>query len=233
MRFTILTVLSLLVAFNLVIGLLWTPVWWFLLLSVTLLVFGLYDAFQNKHAILKNFPLIGRVRWTVEGLRPYIQQYIIETDTSGAPISRMFRSIVYQRAKNSRETVPFGTQLDTYKDGYEWIGHSLSAREVEDMDEDPRITVGGPHCKKPYSASVLNISAMSFGSLSKNAILALNKGAAKGGFYHNTGEGGLTPYHLENGGDIVWQIGTATLAVEAKMAGLTLYSSRRKRNSTM
>lgn len=216
MRLTILTVLTLLVAFNVVIGVLWAPVWWFLLLSVTLLIFGLYDAFQTKHAILKNFPLIGRVRWTVEGLRPYIQQYIIETDTGGAPISRMFRSIVYQRAKNSRETVPFGTQLDTYKDGYEWIGHSLSAREVEDMDEDPRVTVGGPHCKKPYRASILNISAMSFGSLSKNAILALNKGAAKGGFYHNTGEGGLTPYHLENGGDIVWQIGTGYFGCRSK-----------------
>ncbi|BFT30357.1 FMN-binding glutamate synthase family protein [Alteromonas sp. D210916BOD_24] len=208
MRLPILSVLSLLVAVNVIVGLLWAPIWWFLLLSITLLVFALFDAFQDKHAILRNFPLIGRVRWTVEALRPYIQQYIIETDTSGAPISRMFRSIVYQRAKNSLETIPFGTQLDTYKDGYEWIGHSLSAREVDDMDTDPRVVVGGPHCKKPYSASVLNISAMSFGSLSKNAILALNKGAAKGGFYHNTGEGGLTPYHLEHNGDIVWQIGT-------------------------
>lgn len=219
MRLPILSILMLLVVLNVIVGLLWAPIWWFLLLSVMLLTFALYDAFQDKHAILRNFPLIGRVRWTVEALRPYIQQYIIETDISGAPFSRMFRSIVYQRAKNSRETIPFGTQLDTYQDGYEWIGHSLSAREVDDMDEDPRVTVGGPHCKKPYSASILNISAMSFGSLSKNAILALNKGAAKGGFYHNTGEGGLTPYHLENKGDIVWQIGTGYFGCRNKDGG--------------
>lgn len=120
-----------------------------LLLSATLLCFAIYDVFQTKHAILRNFPLIGRVRWTVESLRPYIQQYIIETDTGGAPISRMFRSIVYQRAKNSRETIPFGTQLDTYKDGYEWIGHSLSARDIQDMEANPKVTVGGPLCKSP------------------------------------------------------------------------------------
>ncbi len=208
MRSTIIGALLALVVFNVIVALIWTPIWWFALLSLTLLAFAIHDSLQTKHAILRNFPLIGRMRWTVESLRPYIQQYIIEPDTGGAPISRMFRAIVYQRAKNSRETVPFGTQLDTYKDGYEWIGHSLSAREVEKMDNDPRICIGGPHCKQPYEASILNISAMSFGSLSQNAILALNKGAAKGGFYHNTGEGGLTPYHLENGGDIVWQIGT-------------------------
>ncbi len=219
MRFVILTVLCSLVILNVIVGFFWAPIWWFLLLSVILLAFAVFDALQNKHAILKNFPLVGRVRWTVESLRPYIQQYIIETDTSGAPISRMFRSIVYQRAKNSRETIPFGTQLDTYKDGYEWIGHSLSAREMSDMDSDPRILIGGPLCKQPYRASVLNISAMSFGSLSKNAILALNKGAAKGGFYHNTGEGGLTPYHLENGGDIVWQIGTGYFGCRTKDGG--------------
>ena len=219
MRTTILSILVLLVIVNVVIGFLWSPIWWFLLLSATLLCFAMYDVFQTKHAILRNFPLIGRVRWTVESLRPYIQQYIIETDTGGAPISRMFRSIVYQRAKNSRETIPFGTQLDTYKDGYEWIGHSLSARDIQDMEANPKVTVGGPLCKKPYKASVLNISAMSFGSLSKNAIQALNKGAAKGGFYHNTGEGGLTPYHLENGGDIVWQIGTGYFGCRNKDGG--------------
>jgi glutamate synthase domain-containing protein 2 len=216
MRSTILGALLTLVVFNVIVALLWTPVWWFALLSVTLLAFAIHDSLQTKHAILRNFPLIGRMRWTVESLRPYIQQYIIESDTGGAPISRMFRAIVYQRAKNSRETVPFGTQLDTYKDGYEWIGHSLSAREVEKMEDDPRICIGGPHCKQPYVASILNISAMSFGSLSQNAILALNKGAAKGGFYHNTGEGGLTPYHLENGGDIVWQIGTGYFGCRTK-----------------
>ena len=201
MRNWIIGVLTLIVAINAILGLIYQPVWWFLILTLFIWCVAIYDANQKHHSILRNFPLIGRVRWTVEALRPYLQQYVLETDTGGAPISRMFRTIVYQRAKNNRETVPFGTQLDTYENGYEWIGHSLSARELKEMEDDPRVNIGGPDCKKPYSASVLNISAMSFGSLSKNAILALNKGAAKGGFFHNTGAGGVTPYHLENGGE--------------------------------
>ncbi|MBQ4831134.1 FMN-binding glutamate synthase family protein [Alteromonas sp. CI.11.F.A3] len=216
MRNQILGTLTALFIFNLLIGFYWHPAWWFLLLTVLLLVLAIFDTVQNKHAILKNFPLIGRTRWTIESLRPFIQQYVLESDTGGAPISRMFRSIVYQRAKDSRETIPFGTQLNTYDDGYEWIGHSLSARDIDEMDHDPRVTVGGKHCKQPYDASILNISAMSFGSLSKNAILALNKGAKKGNFFHNTGEGGLTPYHEENGGDIVWQIGTGYFGCRTK-----------------
>ena len=216
MRNWIIGVLTLIVAINAILGLIYQPVWWFLILTFFVWCVAIYDANQKHHSILRNFPLIGRVRWTVEALRPYLQQYVLETDTGGAPISRMFRTIVYQRAKNNRETVPFGTQLDTYENGYEWIGHSLSARELKEMDDDPRVNIGGPDCKKPYSASVLNISAMSFGSLSKNAILALNKGAAKGGFFHNTGEGGLTPYHLENGGDVVWQIGTGYFGCRTK-----------------
>ena len=208
LRNRILFFLTSVVIINIAIGFALPFAWIFLLLSCTLLGFAVFDTFQTQHTILRNFPLIGRMRWTIESLRPYIQQYIIESDTGGAPISRMFRSIVYQRSKNSRDTVPFGTQLDTYADGYEWIGHSLSAMDVKEMSDDPRVTIGGPLCEKPYSASVLNISAMSFGSLSSNAVVALNKGACKGRFYHNTGEGGLTPYHLEHGGDIVWQIGT-------------------------
>ena len=216
MRNWIIGVLTLIVAINAILGLIYQPVWWFLILTLFIWCVAIYDANQKHHSILRNFPLIGRVRWTVEALRPYLQQYVLETDTGGAPSSRSFRTIVYQRAKNNRETVPFGTQLDTYENGYEWIGHSLSARELKEMEDDPRVNIGGPDCKKPYSASVLNISAMSFGSLSKNAILALNKGAAKGGFFHNTGEGGLTPYHLENGGDVVWQIGTGYFGCRTK-----------------
>ena len=216
MRNQILGALTALFIFNLLVGFYWHPAWWFLLLTVMLLVLAIVDTVQNKHSILKNFPLIGRTRWTVETLRPFIQQYVLESDTGGAPISRMFRSIVYQRAKNSRETIPFGTQLNTYDDGYEWIGHSLSARDIDEMNHDPRVTIGGKDCKQPYLASILNISAMSFGSLSKNAILALNKGAKKGNFFHNTGEGGLTPYHEENGGDIVWQIGTGYFGCRTK-----------------
>ncbi|MDO6565860.1 FMN-binding glutamate synthase family protein [Alteromonas sp. 1_MG-2023] len=216
MRNRILGTLTALFIFNLLVGFYWHPAWWFLLLTVLLLVLAIYDTVQNKHAILKNFPLIGRTRWTIESLRPFIQQYVLESDTDGTPISRMFRSIVYQRAKDSRETIPFGTQLNTYEDGYEWIGHSLSARDLDEMNHDPRVTIGGKDCKQPYHASILNISAMSFGSLSKNAILALNKGAKKGNFYHNTGEGGLTPHHEENGGDLVWQIGTGYFGCRTK-----------------
>ncbi len=145
-------------------------------------------------------PSIGRGRWIMEEIRPFIRQYFVESDTDGAPISRMFRSVVYQRAKGALETVPFGTQIDTYRTGYEWLGHSLSAIDVSDVDRDLRIMVGGPDCRQPYSASILNISAMSFGALSQNAILALNEGARSGGFAHNTGEGGISPYHLEHGG---------------------------------
>ena len=233
MRRMILATSSMVVVINVAIGFILPWVWWGLVLTCLLLLVALYDANQAKHAILRNFPLIGRVRWGVEGLRPYIQQYIIETDTGGSPISRMFRNIVYQRAKDSRETVPFGTQLDTYENGYEWMGHSLAAREVDDVEQNPRILVGGPHCKKPYNASVLNISAMSFGSLSKNAILALNKGAAKGGFYHNTGEGGLTPYHLENNGDVVWQIGTGYFGCRTEEGGFdaALFEEKAKLDS--
>lgn len=216
MRKRILLVLIALVAVN-ALSAYYAPLMSLLfLVTVPLLLIALFDSVQRKHAILRNYPLIGRTRWTIEGLRPYVQQYLIESDTGGAPISRMFRSIVYQRAKNSRDTVPFGTQLDTYGDGYEWIGHSLSAMDVEEMESDPRVCIGGPDCTQPYDASILNISAMSFGSLSSNAILALNKGAAKGGFYHNTGEGGLTPYHLQNGGDLVWQIGTGYFGCRTK-----------------
>lgn len=192
------------------LGLYWLApgLWWLPGIVVLLLAVACFDVFQRRHSLLINFPLIGRLRWVIEDFRPFFQQYLLETETSGRPISRMFRSIVYQRAKGSLDSVPFGTQIDTYKAGYEWIGHSLSALSVDEMNDDPRVTIGGPDCKKPYSASILNVSAMSFGSLSKNAVLALNKGASLGGFYQNTGEGGLTPYHLENGGDIVWQIGT-------------------------
>ncbi|WP_395341334.1 FMN-binding glutamate synthase family protein [Ningiella sp. W23] len=189
---------------------------WLLLFTLPLLALVLHDMSQTKHALWRNFPALARGRWFMEEIRPFIQQYLIEPETSGTPISRMFRTIVYQRSKNTRDTVPFGTQVDTYKTGYEWIGHSISALNVNDIDCKPRITIGSKHCKMPYSASLLNISAMSFGSLSKNALLALNAGAAKGEFYHNTGEGGISPYHKEHGGDLVWQIGTGYFGCRTK-----------------
>jgi len=186
----------------------WPPIVWLLAILAPFIALGIYDMFQKQHSIRRNFPLFGHGRWIMEEIRPYIRQYFIESDTDGTPINRMFRSIVYQRAKGVLETVPFGTRVDTYRTGYEWIAHSLSAINVADAEKDLRVTVGGPDCRQPYSASILNISAMSFGALSQNAILALNKGAKSGGFAHNTGEGGISPYHLQHGGDLIWQIGT-------------------------
>lgn len=178
------------------------------------LIIGIYDFFQSKHAIRRNFPLIGNARYILEFIRPEIQQYFIATNQSDRPFNREFRSLAYQRAKKIRDTMPFGTQQDIDKPGYETIRHSLSPTIIPEHDR--RITIGGDDCKQPYSASRLNISAMSYGALSKNAIMALNGGAKKGNFYHNTGEGGLTPHHLENGGDLVWQLGTANFGCRNK-----------------
>jgi len=175
-------------------------------LTILALIFvGIANSLQRKHAILRNFPLLGYFRYLFEFISPEIQQYFIERATDGKPFSRNQRSLVYQRAKNIDSTSPFGTQLDLNHSGYEGIKHSIYPAHVN--EELPRVLVGGPDCKQPYSASLFNISAMSFGSLSENAIVALNKGAAQGGFYHNTGEGGLTDFHLQ-GGDVTWQIGT-------------------------
>jgi glutamate synthase domain-containing protein 2 len=135
-------------------------------------------------------------------------QYFVETNTEGRPINRLYRSLIYQRSKKVNDTTPFGTQMDVYESGYEWMDHSIYANNHADVQHESRIMVGGESCLKPYSASILNISAMSFGSLSKNAVLAMNTGAKIGGFAHNTGEGGISPYHLAPGGDLIWQIGT-------------------------
>ncbi len=168
---------------------------------------GLYDMYQSKKTIRRNFPLLGRMRYLLESLGPEIRQYFVETDLDGKPFNRLQRSIVYQRSKKESDSMPFGTQLDVYQDGYEWINHSIRAIPFSKVNENPKVHIGSSQCTKPYDASMFNISAMSFGSLSKNAILALNNGAKQGGFYHNTGEGGLSPYHLQ-GGDVVWNIGT-------------------------
>jgi len=178
-------------------------VWVILLPPVSV---ALYDFFQIKHSVLRNYPLIGRFRYFFETIRPEIYQYFVESDTEGVPFDRDERSLVYQRAKAVRDTIAFGTKEHVYQTGYEWINHSMAP--VHNVAEDMRVTVGGPDCLQPYSASVLNISAMSYGSLSKNAILALNQGAKLGDFAHNTGEGGISPYHVEGGGDLIWQIGT-------------------------
>ncbi|NMH26042.1 FMN-binding glutamate synthase family protein [Flavobacterium solisilvae] len=194
-----------------IIGILVYVDWKFSLLLfifVPLIVMGLYDMYQSKHTIRRNFPLLGRMRYLLEELGPEMRQYFIETDTEGKPFDRLQRSMVYQRSKKETSTKPFGTQLDVYNVGYEWINHSLNAIPFSHSEEQPRVKIGSSQCTKPYMSSMFNISAMSYGSLSKNAILALNAGAKQGGFYHNTGEGGLSPYHLEPGGDVVWNIGT-------------------------
>lgn len=177
-----------------------------LIILVPIALMGLKDAFQKKQTIRRNFPILGRFRYLLEMIRPEIQQYFIEHDTAGTPIPRTLRSLVYQRAKRQIETVPFGTQENVYSSNYEWINHTMKPTIVD--ESGLRVLVGGDECTQKYSCSLLNISAMSYGSLSKNAIEALNGGAKIGDFYHNTGEGSISPYHLNRGGDLVWQIGT-------------------------
>jgi len=179
---------------------------WSFVILVPLTLLGFYNRIQKNHAIMRNFPLLGYFRYIFESISPEIQQYFIERSTDGKPFSRNHRALVYKRAKNVNDTHPFGTQNDVNTDEYEAIRHSIYA--TEPATDFPRVEIGSKFCKQHYNASVLNISAMSFGALSKNAILALNKGAKKGNFYHNTGEGGISTYHLEGGGDLVWQIGT-------------------------
>jgi glutamate synthase domain-containing protein 2 len=168
---------------------------------------GARDMFQSQHSVLRNYPLIGHMRFLFEFIRPEIRQYFIEADNEETPFSRQQRSLVYQRAKSEPDKRPFGTQLDLHTNGYEWINHSLVPTEIPSADF--RVTVGSSaDCTQPYSASVFNISAMSFGALSGKAILALNAGAKKGHFAHDTGEGSISPYHRLNGGDLIWEIGS-------------------------
>jgi glutamate synthase domain-containing protein 2 len=168
---------------------------------------GVHDVLQRRHSILRNYPVIGHIRWMAELVRPEIRQYLVEADEEAAPFSRSQRSLVYQRAKGDVGEQPFGTLLDAYRDGYEFVAHSMMPTKAADPASF-RITIGNDQCAKPYSASVFNISAMSFGALSANAIRALNAGAKRGGFSHDTGEGSISPYHLEMGGDIVWELGS-------------------------
>jgi glutamate synthase domain-containing protein 2 len=175
-------------------------------IAAPLIILGYVDLFQKKQTIRRNFPVIGNFRYLFELVRPEINQYFVESNIDGKPFSRERRSLIYQRSKGVTDTVPFGTQQDVYAANYEWVNHSLAPKPT--LHTEPRVRIGGKDCKQPYDASLFNISAMSYGSLSRTAVTALNRGAKIGGFYHNTGEGGLSPYHLEPGGDIVWQIGT-------------------------
>jgi glutamate synthase domain-containing protein 2 len=177
-----------------------------LLLFGALAVLGTIDLIQTRHSVLRNYPLTAHIRFLLEEIRPEIRQYFLESEKDGTPFPRDKRAIVYQRAKRALQTRPFGTQNDVYADGYEWLDHSMSPKPV--VKEPFRVAVGGKNCSKPYSASIFNVSAMSFGSLSANAVLALNAGAKKGNFAHDTGEGGYGPYHRKNGGDIIWEVGS-------------------------
>ena len=181
----------------------------FILVAVApFIVMGILDMLQTKQSLKRNFPLLGRLRYVFEDLRPKIQQYFVESDTDGAPINRIDRSVIYQRAKKQVDTTPFGTQLNVYAEGYEWMTHSIVPIDFHKIEHHPRVRVGNKDCRQPYDASLLNISAMSFGSLSANAVEALNAGAKIGGFAHNTGEGGISPHHTKYGGDLIWQVGT-------------------------
>jgi glutamate synthase domain-containing protein 2 len=171
-----------------------------------LVILGIYDQHQHQHSLMRNYPIWGRMRYMIEGLGPALRQYIVENNQEGTPYHRDLRALVYQRAKNIEAKKPFGTELDVYSPNHSWLSHSMAPTQVS--HDLPRVIIGGPDCKQPYSASLLNISAMSFGSLSGNAILALNSGAQKGDFYHTTGEGGISSHHKKAGGALNWQIGS-------------------------
>lgn len=184
----------------------WSPVLWFLLILLPLILLGFYDIFQTKSNILRNYPIWGHIRYLFLSFRPQIQQYFIMNDQEDRPFNKEMRDLVVSRSDRTNDTLAFGTQLDMDKSGYEWMAHSL--RPCKAKIEGARVVIGNPQCAHPYYASRINISALSFGALSQNAIRALNRGAKIGGFAHNTGEGGLSRYHLMEGGDIIWQIGT-------------------------
>ncbi len=184
-----------------------SDIWPLTLVTSLLSLLGLFDLLQSSHAVRRNYPILGNIRYMVEGIRPEIRQYLLESDSDALPFSRAQRSLVYSRAKNETADRPFGTLVDVYQPGFEFISHSMRPAPLSDPDLF-RVTIGGPQCTQPYSASVFNISAMSFGSLSANAIRALNQGAQRGNFAHDTGEGSISAYHREHGGDLIWELGS-------------------------
>lgn len=194
------------------LGVWWTPAWAALIVLLPLIGVGVSDRFQTSHAIRRNFPVVGNFRYLLEEIGPELHQYFIENATDGTPIDRTRRRYVYSRAKREHQLHPFGTELDLRQDGFSYMAHSIYPAPV--ISPPPRIRIGGPHCTRPYDASVFNISAMSYGSLSRPAIEALNIGAREGGFCHCTGEGGISPYHLQ-GGDLTFQIGTGYFGARA------------------
>ena len=213
-RYTVFA-LCVIAAIALLVALAWRPgLWPLALIAVALVALGLFDLAQTRHSVRRNYPVIGNFRWLIEWIRPEIRQYLIEGDHDQTPFSRSQRSLVYARAKGESSERAFGTQLDVYRDGYEFLSPSIRPVPVADP-AGFRVPIGGDQCAQPYSASVFNISAMSFGSLSANAIRALNRGAQLGDFYHDTGEGGISAYHREYGGDLVWEIGSGYFGCRA------------------
>jgi glutamate synthase domain-containing protein 2 len=207
-------VLVLTVAF-LVLGIAASPhYWWPLVLLLPIAAVGVWDVSQRTHTIMRLYPLSAHMRWFFEWLRPYMREYLLDSDHEGKPFSHAQRRLIYRRSKNIEGVKAFGSDVDVYEPGFEWINHSIQA--VEEKPKDHRVMVGGDDCSQPYSASVLNISAMSFGSLSGRAIEALNMGAKAGGFYHDTGEGAISRHHLAHGGDLVWEIGTGYFGCRTK-----------------
>ncbi|NOQ14186.1 MAG: FMN-binding glutamate synthase family protein [Methyloprofundus sp.] len=219
MRKQFIVSVTLLVFLGIIATLIYPPAIWGFVLFAPFILLGIYDIRQKKHTLWRNFPVFGHTRWLMEDIRPMVQQYFVEPDLDGAPINRVFRSVVYQRSKKQVDTVPYGTKFNVYRVGYEWIGHSLAAKSLEDINLDLRVCIGGPDCKQPYQASIFNISAMSFGALSSHAVMALNGGAKRGNFAHNTGEGGISPYHLKYAGDLIWQIGTGYFGCRTASGG--------------
>jgi glutamate synthase domain-containing protein 2 len=201
------------------IAYLYPPTLLIIIFIMPVILLGIYDVIQTRHTLWRNYPVFGHIRWLMETLRPMIQQYFIESDLDGSPINRVFRSVVYQRSKKQMDSVPYGTRFDVYRVGYEWIAHSLAATNIAEIEMDLRVWIGGSDCKQPYHASLLNISAMSFGALSSHAVMALNGGAKLGNFAHNTGEGGISSYHLQHGGDLIWQIGTGYFGCRSESGG--------------
>lgn len=181
------------------------PAHGFAVIGILIIAVGLYDLAQKKHTILRNFPVVGHFRYLFEMIAPELHQYFVESDTDGRPIDRNVRTYVYTRAKLQKETHPFGTELEVNDENFKWMKHSIYPTKV--LEDAPRVMIGGPNCRQPYSSSLFNISAMSYGSLSKEAVIALNKAAKAGNFFQDTGEGGIAEHHLQ-GGDLVYEIGT-------------------------
>ena len=205
-RFGFVALLTAVAGASLLLAFLCSGGWWLpAALLAAVAAVGIYDLVQRRHSVLRNYPILGHMRFLLEALRPELQQYFIERNFDGRPFDRDVRSLIYERAKGTAAELAFGTERDIDAIGYEYLVHS--ARPVEPPDEPYRVRVGGPGCTRPYDMALMNVSAMSFGALSANALRALNNGARKGGFAHDTGEGGLTPYHL-GGADVIWELGS-------------------------